>query len=467
MKVVRVIIIVLVITGAVVGGYFVYQRYQANQAAKANTFETVTAANGDLTATVGGTGTVRANQTAMLAWQTSGTVKLVNVLVGNTVKAGDVLAILDKTSLQQNVILAEADLVTAQRNLNSLRNSQLAQAQAQLNLANAQKAVEDAQNKRNYLNYRASADQIQTARNNLVILSDQVDKAQEAYDKVSDRATDDPLRAQMYNNLITARQKYNQAQINLNYLLGSSNPVDIAEADANIAIAKAQLGDAQREWDRLKNGPDPSDIAAAQARVDAIQATLNTQSIRAPFDATITEVDVKPGDQVSPGSVAFRLDDLTHLLLDVQISEIDISRIAVGQPVAITFDAIANSSYSGTISQVAQVGTNSQGSVNFNTTIEMTDADQAVLPAMTAGVNIVVEQLHNVLLVPNRAVRLRNNQRVVYVLRNEQSTPVAITLGPSSDTDSQVLSGDLQAGDIIILNPPLDLTGGASLFGGN
>ena len=61
---------------------------------------------------------------------------------------------------------------------------------------------------------------------------------------------------------------------------------------------------------------------------------------------------------------------------------------------------------------------------------------------------------------------LRNNLRVVYVLRNGSSTPVAIVLGASSDTDSQVVSGDLNVGDLIILNPPLDLTSGSSLLGG-
>lgn len=207
MKIVRIIVIILVVAGVGTGGFFVYRQYQSRQAALSNNYETVAAGLGDLTATVGATGTVRANQTAMLGWQTSGTIKEINVMVGSTVKAGDVLAILDVTSLAQNVILAQADLVTAQRNLDALKNSQLAQAQAQLNLADAQKALSDAKKQRSYLNYRASDDQIQSARNDLVIANDKVDKAQEAYDKVSDRAADDPLRAQSYNNLIAARQK--------------------------------------------------------------------------------------------------------------------------------------------------------------------------------------------------------------------------------------------------------------------
>jgi len=466
MKAVRTILIILVVAGLAVGGYFAYQRYQNIRAAQANNFETVQAAHGDLTAVVGGTGTVRANQTGTLAFQTTGIVQSVNVTIGSGVKAGDTLAILDKTSLPQNVILAEADLVTAQRNLDDLQNSLQAKAQAQVSLANAQKALSDAKQHRSNLNYRASNEQIQTTQNDLIIAEDNIKKAQDAYDKVSDRAADDPLRAQLLNNLIAAKQRRDQLQYNLNYLLGTTDPNLIAQADAQVSLAEAQLADAQREWDRLKNGPDPSDIEAAQARIDAIQATLRMQTIQAPFSGTITDVDIKPGDLVSPGTLAFRLDDLSHLLVDVQISEVDVNRIKTGQPVGMSFDAISDKNYNGQVSQVARVGTLSQGSVNFNVTIELTDADEAVLPAMTAAVNIVVDQLNDILLVPNRAVRLRDNQRVVYVLRNGSSTPVNIVLGASSDTDSQVLSGDLHEGDLIILNPPLDLTSGGSPFGG-
>ena len=93
---------------------------------------------------------------------------------------------------------------------------------------------------------------------------------------------------------------------------------------------------------------------------------------------------------------------------------------------------------------------------------------------MTAAVTITVEQINNVLLVPNRAVRLVNNQRVVYVLRNGQPVEVNVTLGASSDTTSEVVSSNLNAGDLIILNPPSTLFnrpsggggGGGGPFGG-
>jgi HlyD family secretion protein len=168
----------------------------------------------------------------------------------------------------------------------------------------------------------------------------------------------------------------------------------------------------------------------------------------------ITDVSIKPGDQVSPGTVAFRLDDLSRLLLDVQVSEVDINRIQVGQDVLLSFDAILGKEYHGRVSQVALVGSSTEGIVDFKVTVELTDPDTHVRPGMTAAVNIVVDQLEDVLLVPNRAVRVVEGKRVVYVLRSNLPEPVDITLGSSSDTVSEVVQGELKVGDPIVLNPP-------------
>ena len=159
------------------------------------------------------------------------------------------------------------------------------------------------------------------------------------------------------------------------------------------------------------------------------------------------------GDQVSPATWAFRLDDLSKLKVDVQVSEVDINTVQVGQPVTLTFDAVAGKTYHGKVEEADQVGNAVEGAVNFTVTVVLTDADASVKPGMTATVSIIVKQLSNVLLVPDRAVRLVKNQHVVYVLQNGQPQIVKITLGASSDTQSEVASGDLKVGDAIILNP--------------
>jgi HlyD family secretion protein len=229
----------------------------------------------------------------------------------------------------------------------------------------------------------------------------------------------------------------------------------IVEAENDLALKKAQLEEAQRTYDRLTGG-NAAEIAAAQARVDAAQATRNLARVVSPFAGTVTEAHILPGDQVSAGQTAFRVDNLSSLLVDVKVSEVDINNVSVGQPVMLTFDAILGKDYHGEVAEVTQAGTVEEGVVNFTVTVELTDADSAVKPGMTAAVNIVVEELQDVLLVPNRAVRLVDGERVVYILADGQPVKKEIRLGSSSDTMSVVASGDLKVGDVIILNPPAD-----------
>jgi HlyD family secretion protein len=87
-------------------------------------------------------------------------------------------------------------------------------------------------------------------------------------------------------------------------------------------------------------------------------------------------------------------------------------------------------------------------------TVELTDADELVKPGMTAAVTITVKEITAALLVPNRAVRVVDGQRVVYVLKEGQPVAVNIRLGATSDSYSEVVGGDLQEGDLIVLNPP-------------
>jgi HlyD family secretion protein len=452
-----IIIVAVAIIAAIIG---VYNFMGRSQASTTTQYKTAKAERGDLTATIGATGTVRSNQSDVLTWQTSGSVETVEVKVGDPVNAGDVLATLSETSLPQSVILAQADLVNAQKALNDLFDSKTQQAQAQLNLANAQKDYDATVMSRNNVRAHANPSLIENYRSSYVLAQDKLDNAKENYDEFANAAEDDLRKAQAYNALYTAQLERDKAHTTWLWYENPPTPQDIAVAEGKVAVAKAKLDDAQREWDRLKDGPDPADIEVAQAKVAAIQATINMVKLISPFAGTVSEVNVMVGDQVRSGSDGFRIDDLSHLLADVQVSEVDINSVKVGQPVTITFDAILGQEYHGKVTQVAQIGNVAQGAVNFTVTVEITDADEQVKPGMTAAVNVVVNALKGVMLVPNRAVRLVDGQRVVYVLRNGQPVEVKITLGASSDTASEVMAGDLKEGDLIILNPPAMLTGG-------
>ena len=215
---------------------------------------------------------------------------------------------------------------------------------------------------------------------------------------------------------------------------------------------RSRLEELIAEVRRARRGDD---IAAAEARIAATEATLATAYIETPFGGTVTQVLPKVGDQVNPGSLAFRVDDLSRMLLDVQISEIDINEIKVGQKATLIFDAVLDKEYEGEVMKVSPVGTSVQGVVNFEVTVELVNPDEDVKPGMTAAVNIVVNEKTDVLLVPNRAVRIFDGERVVYIMgANNMLETVEIKLGATSDINSEILEGDLKEGDTIILNPP-------------
>jgi HlyD family secretion protein len=244
----------------------------------------------------------------------------------------------------------------------------------------------------------------------------------------------------------------------LDYYKANPDTLDLDILQGKLDVAKANLDTAQRTYDQVKTtGVNPNDLATAKAKVAALQATVNMASLTAPFSGTITALNSMAGDLVNPGTDSFRIDDLSKLEVDVEIPEVDINNVKIGQTANLTFDAIANKEYTGKVDGVAKVGDTINGIVNFKVTLQIMNPDASVLPGMTAAVNIMVTQINDVLTVPNRAVRTSNGQTVIYLLRSGQVVMVPIELGAASDSDSQVLSGNVKEGDQLIINPPSSL----------
>jgi HlyD family secretion protein len=394
---------------------------------------------------------VRSNQSARLAWKISGIVDQVNVKVGDKVSAGQALASIAPASVTQNVLLAQASLTDAKKALDDLVNSNLQQAQALKALQDAQKALDDLKNsgmnrakaEEAVANAQKSVDQanlqvytlthppsqavLDQAHANLLLAENKLQKDQKQIDRLEALMKKLPLffRPRLRKalrglnmGLIQDQKKYQHELDQYNRLQQPADPNEVAVAQANLvqakaqladaqrnldrvkngpspselAVAEAKLADAQRNWEQVKNGPNPEDVAAAQARVDAAEAALSQMNLSAPFDAVVTQLFSQPGDPVTPGTLALRLDDLTRRLVDAQVSEVDINQVKIGQPVSMTFDAIQGKEYHGKVIEVAPVGQSVQGVVNFPVTIEISDADQQVKPGMTAAVQILVSQ---------------------------------------------------------------------------
>lgn len=446
----RFITALIIIAVLAAAGFFGFRYYRQVRAAQTvSQYQTASISRGGLTATVGATGSVRANQTTLLAWQASGTVGEVNVKVGDTVTATQVLAALKQDSLPQNIILAKSDLIASQKQLDDLKNTQAGTTKDNEAVLAARKAVIQAEQAMDKYSQDTYKNDLDRAREDLTNAQNDLKDAQDNFDKYKDYDPENATRKSAQTRLDDAQTKVNDAQRKLDLL-----ELEQQQAQAALDTAKAQLADAQREYDRVKDGPNSDDVAALEARIAAAQATLRLDHIEAPFNGTITDIDSQVGDQAAPGKQAIRLDDLSRLLVDVSVSEVDINRVKVGQAVKLTFDAIQGKEYSGVVTTVARFGTATQGVTDFMVTVELTDADENVRPGMTAAVNIVVEEFSNVVLVPNRAVRVQDGQRVVYIMNNGQLEAVKVTLGSSSGDYSEMVDGSLKVGDNVVLNPP-------------
>lgn len=431
--------------------------YGQSPAKNATVYQTEPVERGSLTASVGATGTVRARQSATLTWQAEGRVESVNAGIGDSVKAEQVLASLAQSSLSQGMLLNQAELISAQTGLDTVLNSNLALAQAQQDLANAKQAVDDAQSKYDGLNRpRVSDELIDQIADDIEATRFQLERIKWFYDRFYDyKNMDDnrPAKAEMTLTLLNIQNNLDRQIALYNWYTSAPDPLEIERSLASLKVAQARLADAQREVDRIVNGQNAEDIAAAQAQVDASQATLNLSKIIAPFDGVITEANPQPGDMVAPGEVAVRVEDLSRLYVDLEISEVDINLVTPGQSVVLIFDAIPDKTYTGQIVKVDLVGKVDSGATNFPVTVELTDADPLVKPGMTAAVTVTVKEVENVLLVSNRAVRVLNGERVAYILVDNQPVAVKIRLGAITDLYSEVVGGDLSEGDLLILNP--------------
>jgi HlyD family secretion protein len=451
----RTIAILVLVAAAIIVGGMIWNN--ANTSSQASSLQTAVVERGLLAASIGATGSIQAKQQAVMSYSVSGHVGKVNVRMGDRVEAGDILVELDPAYYPQSVLAAQIDLINAQKALEDLQKSQTTLAQAGLNLANAKKALDNAQTEYNNTVQRYNdgwvkecQDKVETAYQNWLIYR---------WSNTGDRAAQTEL-ARLYQVYWDALREY---QLALEYYKAgvggmaagtkeAQMALDIAKA--NLDLAQAQYDDAQAEYNRLKDGVPSGDLAAAQARVDAAQSTINQVNITAPFSGTILSIDLEPGDIVGPGTAALVIADLSELHVDVPIAEVDYNRLALGQNALLVLDAISGSVYHGTVQEINLNATSSAGSVAYPVKVVITDADGKILPGMTVAVDIEVEHLENVLLVPNRAVRTINGGRVVYVSVNGVLKAVEIELGANNDTMSEVVSGDLKEGDVVVLNPP-------------
>ncbi|HEX7973361.1 MAG TPA: efflux RND transporter periplasmic adaptor subunit [Anaerolineales bacterium] len=461
----KILSIGLIVVLVAAGGFLGLRYLQTPKQASAANLSTATVTRGTITAAVSAAGTVRTSQSAQVSWQTGGQVGSVTVKVGDQVTAGQTLAALDPAQLPASILSAQQNLINAKKTLNNLQTSRVSSAQAQQAVLQAQQALDTAKAQASGLtgSTNNSQDTIDQLYAKYLIAQSSVDKAQARYNELAHLADDNIRKAQGLSALASAKQARDTALANYNNAKAAPSTQNIALANANVTVAQAQLESAQATWQQVQNGGvNPDDLAAAQAAVAAAQATLNQVQITAPFTGTITDLQVQPGDLVSSGKYALRIDNLAGIFVDIQVAEVDINNIKLGQTAQLTFDAVPNKTYNGKVANIGQVGASTQGVVNFTVTVQITNPDASIKSGMTAAVNIDIAQHTNVLVVPSRAIRNTGGQRSVTVLFEGQQFSVPVTVGLTSDSQTEVSSDQLKEGDEVVLNATTTTTTGGA-----
>ncbi|MDR2421153.1 MAG: efflux RND transporter periplasmic adaptor subunit [Oscillospiraceae bacterium] len=130
---------------------------------------------------------------------------------------------------------------------------------------------------------------------------------------------------------------------------------------------------------------------------------LDNYTIKSPIKGTVISKDYKQGDTLSAGKVLCTIYDLSYLQMTMNIDELDIKKIEVGQDVAITADAVEGRAFSGVVTKISIQGTTSNGVTSYPVTVRVDDTGE-LLPGMNVDAEIVFQSAENVLSVPIGAV---------------------------------------------------------------
>ena len=260
----------------------------------------------------------------------------------------------------------------------------------------------------------------------------------------------------------------------------SQAQTSFAQSQSSITSAKITLKQAKATYDADKktgSGVSSKQKAVDKAKVDAAEQsvavaeqssgtsdlslqyqrqTAGKRLVVASIDGTVNSVIVKNGDdlsKLSSGSsrtVPIIIGDMGTLQTQVQINEVDVSNVQLGQKVMMTFSAIDGLTISGKVEKMDSLGTVTQGVVTYNAKISLDTLDPRIKPGMSVSASIITGVKQDVIIVPAGAIKKQGNTNYVQVL-NGGTTPtqVNVTVGASNNTETEIQSG-LNVGDKVV-----------------
>ncbi len=441
-------------------------------------------------------GNIELVDTKQVVAQVNGYVEEVLVEVGDVVSSGDLLAALDRDDLRRAVDQARINLTSAELQLENLLEAasaaELAAAEAELksaeeNLAEVQNGASEgelaaarssaASAWARYNDLRAGASENERIQLAAAVENARVtmQEAQTEYDKVAWRedvgmtrqaaqlqqstisygsalaAYEEAVAPASKADLQSALSQAQTAQQQLDDLLAGPTAVNIAAAEAQVAATQSRL-------DALLRGADETDIELArlsieQAQLTLLEARLNLikAELVAPAAGTVLRVNVDESDRISAGTVAITIADLSQLQLTIDVAEVDIPKISVGQLADVTIDAFPERVFAGMISGIEPSSNAQAGVIDYPVTVRLIDeALTNVRPGMTAVATLRSEMADARWLVPTNAVQAYNGETVVIKTRDEQTQPVAVVVEGVQGEWTVVRSTQLQGGDEVL-----------------
>jgi HlyD family secretion protein len=413
---------------------------------------------GSIEETVNATGVVVPRERIALSFLQPGIVREVYVQVGDSVDMGQPLMALETGSLEISVRQAEVALREAQLNYDKLfappSPGELAGAYAAIAAASA-----------NYDRQTKEPDP-----EDVRIAQLQYDQAYTAYLKADIdlrgfQAWAPPILVDQYRakfgqslvSLESARIKLEQTRA------GPDNPT-IAGASAGVAEANARLNSLLAAPEQLQVARAQVQINQAMIGLERAKNALGNAVLLSPIAGQVSAVRLEPSDVATSGIVAIAIVDNAQMHVEVNVDELDIGNVKVGQPVQIALDALPTKTIESQVSLVSPVAQTSGGVVTYLVRIDLAANDLPVRGGMTATAGIVVRRIDNILLAPNWAIRIERSTGQAYAsILNSQGKleEIPVLIGIHGDQSSQVLAG-LEEGQVVAINLSPD---SISLFG--
>ena len=305
----------------------------------------------------------------------------------------------------------------------------------------------------------------------LVVLDDGDARAQAARAQTQLRAAQADLSAaerggnqeevlSLEAQLVKAGTDRDSAQRNLDALKkleqqGAASGGEVREAENALARADAQLTFLRKKQTKRYSNAELARVEAqraeAQATFDAAKDVLAKSNVRAPFAGIVYSLPAKQGGFVAAGDLLLQVADLRKVLVRAFVDEPDVARLAPGDPIEITWDAVPGRVWQAAVTAVPSA-VKLHGSRNVGeTTCIVDNKDLKLLPNINVGVTIVAAERDNVLVVPREAVRMDDSKPYVLLIADHELKRRDVETSLSNLTQVEVTRG-LSANDRVAIS---------------